>query len=292
MTTSELGSTVPRRRLGRELRALRESRRMTAEKAGDAVELSRATMYRLEKGVMPVRTPDVQALCRLYDADDDLTVRLSALAKETKDPSWWHSFGDVIPDWLDHFLGLESIANHLRQYESELVPGLLQTPAYAEAVIRTPGGADEDTDVSRLVTMRQDRQRLLTRREPAPPIYEVAMSEAVLRRVVGGPAVMADQLRKINDLSDRLEHVTVRVLPFSAGAHGGAMAGSSVLMRFPDADDPDSVFVEGLTGALYLRKPKELERYETAFADIFGRSLDVDASRELINKIAKELDAL
>ncbi|GAA1687106.1 hypothetical protein GCM10009765_40770 [Fodinicola feengrottensis] len=173
-------------------------------------------------------------------------------------------------------------ADDLRQYESELVPGLLQTPEYAEAVIRTPGGTDEDTDVSRRVAMRQDGQRLLTRRDPVPPIYEVAISETVLHRVVGGPAVMAEQLRRINDLSDRLEHVTVRILPFSAGAHGGAMAGSSVSMRFPDADDPDSVFVEGLTGALYLRKPKELERYETAFADIFARGLDVDASRELI----------
>lgn len=286
--TSDLGSTVPRRRLGRALRALRDQRKLTAEKAGEEVELSRAYMYRIEKGVIPVRVVDVQALCKLYGATQDLTEQLSTLAKQTKDPGWWNSYGDVIPDWLNHFIGLESIASKMRQYESELIPGLLQTPRYAEAVFRTPGGGEDESEIDRRVKMRLDRQKLLTRSEPAPPAYEVAISETALRRIAGTPEVMVEQLNRINALSDAFDHLTVRILPFSAGAHGGAMAGSSVIMRFPDEDDPDTVFVEGLTGALYLRKPQEITRYEEAFADIFSKSLGVKESGKFIAEVAKE----
>lgn len=285
--TSDLGSTVPRRRLGRALRALREQNGLRAEDAGAAVELSRAFMYRIEKGVIPARVVDVQALCKVYGASDELTEQLSALAKETKDPAWWNSYGDVIPDWLNDFLGLEAIANRLRQYESELVPGLLQTPRYAESLFRK-GGGDDESAIARRVTARLNRQQSLTRSEPLPPEYEVVISETVLRRVVGTPEVMVEQLSRLNALSDAFSNLTVRVLPFSAGAHRGAMAGSSVIMRFPDNDDPDTVFVEGLTGGLYLRKPKELARYEEVFADIFSRALDKNDSKELIVQVAKE----
>ena len=214
------------------------------------------------------------------------------LAKETKNRGWWHSYGDVIPEGFDLYIGLEEAAARLSWYSSELVPGLLQTDAYAETLIRedNPGVADEE--IRRRVEVRIARQALLTR-VTATPTVEVALNEAVLRRPVGGTTVMGDQLKRLVELNE-LDNVNVRVIPFGAGLHAGLFSGPFVMMRFPVNGDgrdtePPTVYVEGFTGALYLDKPHEIDRYDAAFKAIWGSALNHKDTQSLLLQALKEL---
>lgn len=288
--SGDQGSTVPRRQLGRYLKQLREEARMTVRAAAEKLEWSQPKIWRIETGAVSMRALDVEAMCRIYNAAPDLTEALMALAKETKSRGWWHSFGDVIPDDFDVYIGLETAASTFRWYESELVPGLLQTHAYAEAVIQSDGSTP-DEDIPRRVQLRIDRQALLTREDPPAPEIDLVLNEAVLRRPVGGREVMAAQINRIREVSE-LPNVRIRIMPFDAGLHRGVMAGPFVILDFPDNSEPTTIYVEGWTGALYLDKPTELERYLSAFEDIDKRALDVVASKTLMHHTAKELNGV
>jgi hypothetical protein len=214
------------------------------------------------------------------------------LARETKARGWWHAYGDVIPEWLDIYIGLEEAASQLSAYQTELVPGLLQTEQYARAVITADNPGVDGEEIGRRVHVRIARQALI-RRQTAPPQLTVVLNEAILRRPVGGRAVMAGQLESLAG-SAALPHVTVRVVPFRAGLHHGVMSGPFVILRFPRNGDgrdsePATVYVEGFTGALYLDKPHEVQRYATAFQSIWAAALDEPASLGLISKAAEEL---
>jgi hypothetical protein len=231
-------------------------------------------------------------MCRIYGAPPDLTEALMGLAKETKARGWWHAYGDVIPEWLDIYIGLEEAAAQLSAYQTELVPGLLQTEQYARAVITADNPGVDQEEIGRRVHVRIARQALI-RRQMAPPQLTVVLNEAILRRPVGGRAVMAAQLDSLAG-SAGLPHVTVRVVPFGAGLHHGVMSGPFVILRFPRNGDgresePATVYVEGFTGALYLDKPHEVQRYATAFQSIWAAALDEPASLGLISKAAEEL---
>lgn len=293
MSETTTGSTVPRRQLGRHLRDLRNRARLTVRAAADKLEWSEAKMWRIETGQTSLRSHDVETMCRIYGAPPDLTEALMALAKETKAKGWWHAYGDVIPEWLDVYIGLEEAASRMSVYEADMVPGLLQTTDYARTLIRAdnPGVADEE--IERRVQLRIARQALLTRLT-APVRYEVVLNEAVLRRPVGGTAAMAVQLRRLAEVGE-LPTVSIRVAPFSSGLHYGVMSGSFVILRFPvngDGKDlePPTVYVEGFTGALYLDKPREIARYGGAFGSIWGSALDEATSAELILQAARELE--
>jgi transcriptional regulator with XRE-family HTH domain len=286
------GSTVPRRQLGRHLRELRGRQRITVRAAAEKLEWSEAKMWRIETGQTSMRSLDVETMCRIYGAPADLTAALMALARETKARGWWHAYGDAIPDYFDIYIGLEEAASQLSWYEAELVPGLLQTEDYARTLIRAGNpGMDED-HVERRAQGRIARRALLTR-SLAPPQVDVALSEAIVRRPVGGRQVMAGQLRRLVDVGD-LPNVSLRVIPFSTGLHHGVMSGPFVILRFPQAGDgrdtePPTVYAEGLTGALYLEKPGEVERYSATFASIWGSALSELTSKDLIHNATKEL---
>jgi transcriptional regulator with XRE-family HTH domain len=292
MTEHTTGSTVPRRQLGRQLRDLRNGQRLTVRVAAERLEWSEAKIWRIETGQVGLRSLDVQAMCQIYGAAPDLTEALMALAKETKARGWWHSFGDVIPEGFDVYIGLEEAAASISWYESDLVPGLLQTEAYARAIITADNPGADDDAISRRVHVRMARQVLLTRVTAAPEL-QIVLNEAILRRPVGGGEIMSDQLNRLLEVG-RLPNVELCIIPFSAGLHPGVMSGPFVILRFPlsgegRASEPPTVYADGFTGELYLDKPREIQRYDEAFNGIRSAALDETASQELMKRASGEL---
>ncbi|TVT61980.1 helix-turn-helix domain-containing protein [Amycolatopsis rhizosphaerae] len=291
MADKDSGSTVPRRQLGRHLREARGRARLTVKAAAEALEWSEAKIWRIETGQTSLRSLDAEAMCRIYGVDAETTEALKGLAKETKTRGWWHAYGDVIPNGFDVYIGLEGAAASLHWYESELVPGLLQTPDYARAVISYDNPEDDPDEVELRVRLRMERQVLLTRPVAAPRLY-VVLNEAILRRPVGGRPVMAGQLERLAQVSE-LPNVRLRVAGFAAGLHHGVMSGPFVLLRFPTNGDgketePPTVYMDGFTGALYLDKANEVARYDDAFHRIWDAALDEAASKDLFIEAARE----
>lgn len=286
------GSTVPRRQLGRHLRDLRNRARLTVRAAAKNLEWSDAKIWRIETGQVSMRSHDVETMCKVYGAPDELVEGLKGLAKETKGRGWWHAYGDVIPESFDLYIGLEEAVTRLSWYESELVPGLLQTEDYARTLIRADNTGVDSGEIERRVHVRIARQTLLTR-VTDPPTVDIALNEAVLRRPVGGREIMAAQLERLVEVSS-LDNLSIRVVPFDTGLHHGLMSGPFVLMRFPTNGEgrdtePPTVYMDGFTGDLYLDKPNEIERYDGAFTSIWGSALDEAGSRDLLEQAAREL---
>ena len=291
MTEGTTGSTVPRRQLGRYLRDLRNRSRLTVRAAATQLEWSEAKIWRIETGQTGMRSLDVETVCRIYGAPADTTEALMGLAKETKARGWWHSQGDVIPEDFNVYIGLEEAAARFAWYESELVPGLLQTEDYARTLIQADNPGVDDAEIERRVHVRIARQGLLTRITD-PPALEVAINEAVLRRPVGGERVITGQLRRLSEANE-LPNVSIRVVPFAVGLHHGIVSGPFVILTFPrngngQETEPPTVYAESLTGALYLDKPREIDRYTAAFTNIWESSLDETASGQLISRAARE----
>jgi transcriptional regulator with XRE-family HTH domain len=286
------GSTVPRRQLGRYLRDLRGQARLTVKAAAAQLEWSEAKIWRIETGQTSLRSLDVEQMCRVYGAPADLTEALMALARETKARGWWLSYGDVIPEGFDVYIGLEEAASRLCWYESELVPGLLQTEDYARTLITTDNPGVSDEEIERRVQLRIARQALLTRVTAAPDL-RVVLNEAILRRPIGDESIMAAQLSRLASVG-ALPNVSIKVMPFGVGLHYGIMSGPFVMLEFPvngsgQHSEPPTVYVDGFTGALYLDKEREIKRYGNAFDAIWRAALDETATQELITQAAREL---
>jgi hypothetical protein len=292
VTQSLAGSGVPRRVLGRHLRGLRQQAGLTVKAAAGVLEWSEPKLWRIETGQTAMRGLDVEAMCTAYGASPGLTRALAELARQVRAGGWWHAYGESIPDDFSVYAGLEDEASELLAYASCQVPALMRTEAYARTLIMTgPLGASAD-EVDRLVDACLARRVLVTRTR-APLAATVILSEAVVRCPVGGAQVMAGQLRHLAGMA-ALTNVCLRVVPFSAGAHPGLLTGPFTLLRFPPGGrgpetDPDTVYVGGLTGELYLDKPHEVIRYHDAYAAILGCSLGQVASQDLLLTVAKEL---
>jgi transcriptional regulator with XRE-family HTH domain len=289
----DAGSTVPRRQLGRYLRQLREQRGITVKSAAEHLECSIQKVWRIEKGAVPVRGTDVRILCQFYEASDEMTQALVGLARETKARGWWQSYGDVVPEWFELYVGLEASATRIRKFEPALIPGLLQARAYMEAVIAAEQPSMTATDREDRIALKLERQGLLARHFPPPPRLEVIVFEGVLWAAPDIPGAMAQQLWHLLKANE-LPHASVRVLPFTAGPHRASAAGAFSILEFPSADstkgEPPTVYSESLTGALYLDKPNELERYEQAWSDLAERALNEQRSGELIRRVIRELN--
>ncbi|WFE99829.1 helix-turn-helix transcriptional regulator [Micromonospora sp. WMMD964] len=288
----DIGSTVPRRQLGRLLRQFRNEAGVTLDAAAEALEYSRQKIWRLECGQGSVRVLDVKAMCELYGVSSEMTEAMRGLAVETKSKGWWHAYGDAVPNWFELYVGLESAASRLRGFDESLIPGILQTKGYADALYRL-GRMLSDEERERAVQVRLQRQALLKRRLPPAPRLEAVLSEAVLRRTVDGPSVMAAQLEHLLKLSE-LPNVSVRVLPLAAGPQPGAVAGTFMILDFPatkggrTAPEPSVVYSESLTGALYLDKPDELAAYERVWRGLDTLTLGEAESTDMIKRIAGE----
>lgn len=287
----DMGSTAPRRQLGRALRELRTEAQMTLEGATEAMHCSRQKMWRIETGLGPVRALDVKALCQLYGATPELSQALTALAQETKAKGWWHSYLDAIPEWFELYVGLESAASAIRRFDEALIPGMLQSHTYASAVYQHRHTMTEE-ERERVVEVRLQRQALLHRRLPRAPRLETVLAEGALLRTVGSAATMVGQLRHLLEIAE-LSNVSIRVFPLSAGLHFGAVAGSFVMLDFPIRKrlepEPSVVYKESLTGALYLDRKEEVAVYEEVWASLDDLTLDEAQSRQLIHKIIGEV---
>lgn len=291
MAETQTGSTVPRRQLGRSLRALRVEAGLTVRAAAKELERSEPTLWRMEAGQVAVRALDVEQMCRLYGAGENLTKALMALARETKAKGWWQKYGDVVPEWFDLFVGLEAAANKMDEYEHSLIPGLFHTETYARTLINAEHPEESTEETARRLSLRMGRQAIL-RRPIDPPVIRVALREAVLRSPVGGPAVMAGQLDHLAEVSE-LPNVSLRVIPAETGYHPGLSTGAFTILRFPlngggQESEPPTVYQEMSTlGALYLDKQAEVERFDAAFEATWNTALDEQSSRNLIGSTAK-----
>jgi transcriptional regulator with XRE-family HTH domain len=272
MIPAQLGSspTVRRILVGSQLRRLREARGITTEEAGSAIGASGSKMSRLELGRVRISRRDVAGLLTLYGPDAEEAAALLALAEEANSPGWWHRFSDLLPDWFGGHAGLEDAASLIRLYQAQFVPCLLQTAGYARAVIRLGQPSALPEEIERRVSLRMARQELLAK--PGGPRLWAIIDEAALRRPIGGAEVMRAQLARLAQAS-REPHITLQLVPFRSGGHA-AEAGAFTIMRFPETDLPDVVYLELLTSALYLDKREEVERY----AEVMER-LSVEAER-------------
>ncbi|MFR9723385.1 helix-turn-helix domain-containing protein [Streptomyces sp. MS19] len=283
----DVGSTVPRRQLGRHLRELRIAAHMTLKTAAQVLEWSEAKMSRIESGQTSVRVHDARAMCAAYGADHELAEALVGLARETKAKGWWHVYDDVIPDGFDVFIGLEQGADRIDWYETDLVPGLFQTPEYHRIVLAAWDANLPADEVERRITVRMQRQAILTRPMRAVT-FRVVLNEGVVRYPIGGAAVMADQVRRIIELSNR-PNVRLRVIQPDAGMHQGLMTGQFGILRFPSGrtvGEPATVYADGYLGDLYLDGDDQVARYAKAYDDIWTKALDEQASRSLLKDVA------
>jgi transcriptional regulator with XRE-family HTH domain len=251
------GPAAARLRLGAQLRRLRQAAGMTRRDAAAAIRSSESKITRLELGRTGIKLRDLWDLLDFYGAEPAGQASMTALARTGNNRGWWQEYGDAVPAWQATYLGLEQSASMIRGYEPRFVPELLQTPDYARAVLTSrPGATGADRTERRLAVLRR-RQEILYREDP-PRVWMV-IDEGALRRPVGGPAVMRDQLGHLIDIT-RLSHVNIQVLPFRAGGHA-ACGTPAVLLRFAGDQLPDVVCVEYFTGAVYPSRPAELARY-------------------------------
>ncbi|MFD4562192.1 helix-turn-helix domain-containing protein [Streptomyces sp. NPDC058469] len=280
---SSVNPTVRRRRLGQELRRLRELKGMTAEEVAERLLVSQSKISRLENGRRSISQRDVRDLCGVYEVEDVRIVdSLMQMAKDSRQQGWWHSFGDIP---YSVYIGLETDAASLRVYDPQVVPGLLQTRQYAEALIT---GALPETalaDVEKRVQVRLRRQERISAPENPLRLWTV-MDESAVRRVVGNRSLMRDQLEHLVEQS-QLPHVTVQVIPFDMGAHPG-LNGQYAILEFPDAADSSVVYIEGVTSDLYLEKANDVQKYSVMYEHLRAQALNVDQSRQFIADIAKD----
>lgn len=281
------GPTVLRILLGSQLRKLREANGVTREAAGWEIRASESKISRMELGRVGFKERDVADLLTLYGVNDK-TERdaLLALARQANTQGWWQRFSDVLPSWFGAYLGLESSAGMIRTYEVQFVPGLLQSREYARAVVMIGHGAAGLDEIDRRVDVRMARQQLLTR-VGAPHLWAV-LDEAVLRRPIGGRTVMRTQIAALIDAT-KLPNVTIQVVPFSAGGHAAA-GGAFTILRFPDAELPDVIYMEQLTTALYLDKRDDVDQYAAAMERLCVEAEPPDRTLALLERILHDYD--
>ncbi|MFJ7902887.1 helix-turn-helix domain-containing protein [Streptomyces sp. NPDC096198] len=280
---SNVNPTVRRRRLGQELRRLRELKGMTAEEVAERLLVSQSKISRLENGRRSISQRDVRDLCGVYEVEDQRVVdSLMEMARDSRQQGWWHAFGDIP---YSVYIGLETDAESLRVYEPQVITGLLQTHSYAEALIQGALPETSPSDIEKRVQVRMRRQERVAAEE-GPLRLWVVLDEAALRRVVGNNHIMQEQLEHLGELS-RLPHVTVQVLPFGAGAHPG-LNGQYAILEFSDASDSSVVYLEGVTSDLYLEKANDVQKYAVMYEHLRAQALSVEQSRQFIADAAKE----
>jgi len=279
------GPTVLRILLGSQLRMLREVKGITREEAGYAIRASGSKISRMELGRVSFKERDVTDLLRLYGVDEDEATTLVELAIQANSPGWWHKYGDVLPDWFQVYVGLEEAASLIRLYEVQFVPGLLQTADYARAVVQLgqPGAAPDE--IERRISLRLARQELLTK--PGGPRLWAIVDEAALRRPIGGREVMRAQLVQLLEATEQPQ-VTLQVMPFRSGGHA-AEAGAFTIMRFPEPDLPDVVYLEQLTSALYLDKRDDVEKYTEVMERLSVEAESPERSVHILSGMLEEV---
>jgi transcriptional regulator with XRE-family HTH domain len=282
------GPTVLRMILGRQLQALREKAGMSYDQAAAAIYSSSYTIRRMERAEGGLKPLTVKSLLMAYGITDVREIdAFLALARDASKPGWWHSYDDVLPSWFRTLIGLEEAATLIRGYDPHAIPGLLQTPDYARASVRTGFPDATDEEISRRVDLRLARQHILKR--PDPPRLWLVIDETALRRPAAttGPQVMRAQLDSLAEAAAR-PNITIQVLPFTAGLHP-AMYGPFRIFRFDAHEQPDIVYGESMTSAWYLDKPDETALYIQALDRISAQAAPGADTAKILRDIGKEM---
>lgn len=279
--------TLRLRRLGLELKRLRELAGLTADEAATTLDCHGSKISRIENGRSAVRPRDVRDLLGRYGVTDKSAVaRLEGLARHGRDRGWWQDFGDAVtPDYVD-YISLEAGAIGLDTFETMLVPGLLQTPEYMRAVFAAHLTPLSDEQIEARIHLRSLRQKALDRSESPLALWAV-VHEAALRAPVGGSREMRAQLGVLRERAAQ-RNITVQVLPLESGAHAG-MHGSFGILRYPESDDLDVVFAEHLTGALYIEEPSQVIRHLETFDHLRATAMSPRATLAFIEQCGEDL---
>ena len=275
--------TVRERRLARALRHLREEASLTIEDVAEKLEISPSTVSRMETAQVGVRPRDLRFLLDMYEITDAERDQLLQIARERRQQQWWQEYADL-PNIA--VAGLEEDASTIWQYSTQLVPGLLQTEAYARAVLGAIRLDSKPGDIDRRLDLRLHRQALLTRADA--PEYWVILDEAVVRRQVGGPAAMAEQLGHLIEVA-RLPNVTLQVLPFTSGEHAG-MDGEFTILHYRESSDPDVVYIENTGNDLYLERSEVTRRYNKLFDHLRAAAQNPGESIRTLGTIQSQLE--
>ncbi|MGH3319144.1 MAG: helix-turn-helix domain-containing protein [Streptosporangiaceae bacterium] len=277
--------SLRRRRLAAELRRLRDQSGLTAAEVAKRLRWQESKISRVERRQSGLTAPELRKILDVYEVEDQ-TYRgyLSELARRGNERGWWQKYGGVVGTGYGDLISLEDEARAIRMYQQELVPGMLQTADYARTVIRAGLPSDTAEEIDRRVEVRLERQQILTRPDPPPPRVHIVLSEAAIRRPVGGSDVMREQLESLMKPRDRA-NVTVQVLPFDVGVHP-SMVGPFTAMTFPDPDDLGIVFMENPTGCLYLESPEELRVYEELWSALQANALSPDDSQAFLKSMS------
>ncbi|WP_067894742.1 helix-turn-helix domain-containing protein [Nocardia vaccinii] len=295
MTTNDSSddnsTTLPRRQLGQYLKENRLGAGLKLEEVAPLMQWSASKLSRIEAGKSPnVRVIDVEALCRIYDIEDEEVVAgLIGLAKEGAGKSWWQVYDDIMSGNFDLYVGMESSAKRLRVFRPDMPSGLFQTPAYARGVDRVYFPSITDEELERRIELKIKRQALITRKT-IPATVELIIQEGALRTAVGGPDVMCEELLHLANMP---MNVTVRVLPFNAGFPVGLSTGPFTILDFGQDSkgrevSPTVIYIESYAGAIYLERAKDVTRYSQAYNVIQQASFDVASSKRLLRQVAKE----
>jgi transcriptional regulator with XRE-family HTH domain len=279
------GPTIRRFQLGLDLRELREAARVTIRTAAAEIEVQPGTLSKIEGGKQAIKASHIKLLTPLYGVSADERARLLELASEANVSGWWVAYSRHVPAWFKLFLGYESESSSLHSYESELIPGLLQTPGYARAVALAVRPDSSESELDRQVELRRERQQRLAGEDP--PAFHAVLNEACLHRLVGGRAVMREQLEHLQRLAE-LDHVTIQVLPFSAGAHP-AMTAPFLLMGFDVEPRMNTVYLENGRGSVYLEGETDLTRYAAIFEQLTQQAANQRAAIDLIATVGSNL---
>jgi transcriptional regulator with XRE-family HTH domain len=279
------GPTVQRLVLGSQLHRLRESRGITAEQAAEAIRGSHSKISRMEHGRVGFKERDVGDLLTLYGVTDaEERAALLNLAREANTLGWWHAYSDILPTWLEPYVGLEAAASIIRTYQVQHVPGLLQTEGYARALIRQDSAATEE-EIARRGELRASRQEIL--RRPDSPQLWIVVDEGALRRHVGTREVIREQLRFLIEMADHTA-VTLQIMPFTAGAHP-SMGGPFTILCFAEPDLPDVVYIEELTSAIYLGEPAEVSSYLHVMEQLCLQAEPAARTKKVISDILADI---
>jgi len=280
MVPFDEGPTLRRRRLGSELKRCREQAGMTQEQVSKYFEWHAAKVTRIETARVAVTPRDVKDLLTLYGVQDEqYREALMTLARLSRERTWWTDYRDLMRP--GNFVGLEAEASWARVWEPIVLPGLLQTAAYMRALMTVGRRADTPESVDRRITLRLRRQDRLTGDNPLN-LWAI-IDESVVRRIVGGPAAMSEQLQRLLDVGD-FTNVTIQIIPFTAGEHV-FLGGSAALLEFPERAHSDVVYLEGLAGDYYEEQPQEVERYRQEFERLAENALPADGTAAMIKRL-------
>lgn len=277
--------TVRRRRLAAELRRLRALAAVTQQQAAGHLGCTQAKIGRFETAKRSPSVGDVSALLDFYGVDRHERGQVINLARDARKRGWWHSYNDVLPEWYETYVGLEAEAATIHTYEAEAIPGLLQTHEYAHALTKSTLIRAEESEITRRVELRMQRQERVTGTNPLE-LWAV-IGEVALRRCVGGRDVLRRQLEYLVKMAD-LPHVTLQVMPLDAGAHP-AQAGPFVILRYSDHADPDVVYLETHVGGLYLEREMEVSNYVTMMDHLRAHARSPEESVRLFHERIGEL---